>query len=293
MSLPISDAVLKLAQIPSLFDGTNSYFNIASGQVQGELDVYFLSGGDGGLSTTGQVVATTGLQVLGGTSSFDNDLAYTDGVGNFFANGLHAAFLTLAGSSELDSFSGTSNIGLMTNGNATDLIVSGTALSSIIIDGDANLACNSILVGGAITFPDTTILGSIDGTSSIALATDGDASNLNGTIGQAFSAVIASGDGQTLHGTDNSVSGIAAFQGDGSLEQAGIADIQSLLNDSGWTANADAGDKTVVIGSTASLTTIATALNLVSAGAGTALLNIAQKVKALESILAAGQFPNA
>lgn len=70
-----------------LFDGTGTTFNIASGQVQGELDVYFLSGGMGGISTTGQVVATTGLQVLGGTSSFDGGLIATDGAGGLTAEG--------------------------------------------------------------------------------------------------------------------------------------------------------------------------------------------------------------
>lgn len=62
--------------------------------------------------------------------------------------------------------------------------------------------------------------------------------------------------------------------------------------DSGWTANSDAGDKTKVIGSSASLATIATALNLVTSGAGTQLQNIAEKVKALETALAARLLPN-
>jgi hypothetical protein len=61
----------------------------------------------------------------------------------------------------------------------------------------------------------------------------------------------------------------------------------------GWTANADAGDKTAVIGSTATLDGIATALNIVTAGAGTQLENIAQKVKAIEASLALLILPNA
>lgn len=68
---------------------------------------------------------------------------------------------------------------------------------------------------------------------------------------------------------------------------------QLLAVDTGWTANADNGDKTVVIGSTATLDTIATALNIVTAGAGTQLENIAQKVKALEAALVANKRPNA
>lgn len=66
-----------------------------------------------------------------------------------------------------------------------------------------------------------------------------------------------------------------------------------IVAGTGWTANADAGDKTVAIGSTATLDTIATALNLVTAGAGTQLENIAQKVKALETALANSLRPNA
>lgn len=66
----------------------------------------------------------------------------------------------------------------------------------------------------------------------------------------------------------------------------------AVTADTGWTANADAGDKTVVIGSTATLDTIATALNIVTAGAGTQLENIAQKVKALEATLVTFKVPN-
>lgn len=66
-----------------------------------------------------------------------------------------------------------------------------------------------------------------------------------------------------------------------------------IVAGAGWTANADGGDKTAVIGSTATLDTIATALNIVTAGAGTQLENIAQKVKALETALANSLRPNA
>lgn len=66
-----------------------------------------------------------------------------------------------------------------------------------------------------------------------------------------------------------------------------------IVADTGWTANADSGSKTVAIGSTATLDTIATALNLVTAGAGTQLENIAQKVKAIEAALVNSLRPNA
>lgn len=65
-----------------------------------------------------------------------------------------------------------------------------------------------------------------------------------------------------------------------------------IVADTGWTANADSGSKTVAIGSTATLDTIATALNIVTAGAGTQLENIAQKVKAIEAALVNSLRPN-
>lgn len=66
----------------------------------------------------------------------------------------------------------------------------------------------------------------------------------------------------------------------------------AMTLDTGWTANADAGTKTVAIGSTASLGTIATALDIVTAGAGTQLKNIGEKVKAIEARLKLFLLPN-
>lgn len=63
--------------------------------------------------------------------------------------------------------------------------------------------------------------------------------------------------------------------------------------DTGWTANADAGDKTKVIPIASSIVTIAAALDLVVAGAGTLLLATAEKYKSLETVLVAGKRPNA
>lgn len=73
----------------------------------------------------------------------------------------------------------------------------------------------------------------------------------------------------------------------------GATDMGSvIIVDTGWTANVDAGDKTAVIGSSASIATIATALNLAVAGAGTLLLNVAEKCKALEDVLVNAKLPN-
>lgn len=63
--------------------------------------------------------------------------------------------------------------------------------------------------------------------------------------------------------------------------------------DTGWTANADVGDKTKVIPTASSIVTIAAALNLAVTGAGTLLLATAEKCKALETALVAGKRPNA
>lgn len=61
---------------------------------------------------------------------------------------------------------------------------------------------------------------------------------------------------------------------------------------SGWTANTDAGSKTAAVPSTASLTTIATAMDLAISGSGAALLATAEKLKAIQTALAAQTRPN-
>jgi len=65
-----------------------------------------------------------------------------------------------------------------------------------------------------------------------------------------------------------------------------------ITADTGWTGNSDAGDKTKVIANAASIITIAAALDLAVTGAGTLLLNTAEKCKALETALAALKVPN-
>lgn len=81
------------------------------------------------------------------------------------------------------------------------------------------------------------------------------------------------------------------FSKNGALLLSG-ATAKILVEDTGWTANADAGDKTASIASSASLATLATAMNLAVAGSGTALVAIANKVKALETALVANLLPN-
>lgn len=63
--------------------------------------------------------------------------------------------------------------------------------------------------------------------------------------------------------------------------------------DTGWTANADGGDKTAVIPSNATLAAMTAALNVVLAGFGDAFVATADKVKAIETVLVAIKLPNA
>lgn len=67
----------------------------------------------------------------------------------------------------------------------------------------------------------------------------------------------------------------------------------TLAKDTGWTANADGGDKTKVIPSNATLAAMATALNALVAGFGDAFVASTEKMKALEAALVALVLPNA
>jgi hypothetical protein len=62
---------------------------------------------------------------------------------------------------------------------------------------------------------------------------------------------------------------------------------------SGYTANADSGVKSAAIPASATLAAIASALDIVTSGAGTALQAVSNKVKALEADLATRTLPNA
>lgn len=79
---------------------------------------------------------------------------------------------------------------------------------------------------------------------------------------------------------------------DGNITAPSFTGTGTIHADTGWVANADAGDKTKVIPASAGNATVATALNIVTAGAGTLLLNTAEKVKAIESALASFLAPN-
>lgn len=78
--------------------------------------------------------------------------------------------------------------------------------------------------------------------------------------------------------------------GDGTLS---ISSSSLMAADTGWTGNADSGDKTKVIPSNATLAAMATALNALVAGFGDAFVATSEKLKALESALVTFKVPNA
>lgn len=67
----------------------------------------------------------------------------------------------------------------------------------------------------------------------------------------------------------------------------------TMTLDTGWTANADGGDKTKVIPSNATLAAMATALNTLVAGFGDAFVATSEKLKAIETALSTSLLPNA
>lgn len=158
-------------------------------------------------------------------------------------------------------------------------------------DGSFTIGFDSAFVGvdtttnwaGKYTFDFIAIFG------TAAAAAFGDfATSAQGV--RADSAIQPAGDGSTLIG-------ITAAQVGAAPESSGVA------ADTGWTANASAGDKTQSVanysGSGLDGTMVA-ALNLVSSGTGDALVQdearvqeLIKKVQALETSLAAGLRPNA
>lgn len=102
--------------------------------------------------------------------------------------------------------------------------------------------------------------------------------SLTGITAAQVGALSPSGDGSSLTGiTAGQISGLG----------------QQLVDDTGWTANADGGDKTSSIPSNATLDAMQAALNLVVAGFGDAFVATADKVKALETVLVGNKLPNA
>lgn len=163
--------------------------------------------------------------------------------------------------------------------NQTDLF---NALSTAAITGGT--------ITGIVTNPNTTIFAGAGGGSPV-LKVDA-AGNLlicETGVGAIVISIDTNGNPVLTNKTQThsiSVDG-SGVRIDGSLTPV------FLVDDSGWSANADSGDKTQSIPSSATLATMQAALNLVASGAGDALLATAQKCKALETALNAALLPNA
>lgn len=258
-------------------------------------------GGGGTFPATPNLIKGTGVANVGADSLIDpSDVVY----GNIGAL-VNGNLLKWEGSGVSDSgiVASTASQGI-TNGAAV-----GTATGLILSNGANSISGVTDLPNGTTA----TTQSAADASTKIATtayADTGDAAvaAASATAAQgakADSALQPTGDGSGL--TSLTASNITAGElADGmtAVTQAeGSGDTQLATNqyvdrvgvsaDTGWTANADAGDKTAVIGSAATLAAIATALDLETAGAGTQLAAIAAKVKALEDALANQLRPNA
>lgn len=115
-----------------------------------------------------------------------------------------------------------------------------------------------------------------------------------------LTATAFAGDGSAITGVSSGTS-----WGDITGTLSDQTDLQTVLatkltgtTDIGWVANGDAGDKNQSIPTAGLIASIATGLDILSAGSGTLLLQVAEKVKAIEAALATGsgvtpKIPNA
>lgn len=178
------------------------------------------------------------------------------------------------------------NIGALTIGNLISWEGAGVATTTIVATTAAQGLANGNAVGAATGIILSDGSNNISGVTALPDGTTATTQSQSDNSTKVATTAYVDGYGFLTTGGD-----ISDTQGTNADIRAAIA--AAISADTGWTANADAGDKTAVIGSTATLDAIATALNLVTAGAGTQLENIAQKVKALESALAIALRPNA
>lgn len=217
--------------------------------------------------------------------------------------------------------------GLTITGSALTAITGGVSVNGITLAGTGgstlNVGAGGTLGTGAFasafnpavpgpiggTTPNTGAFTTVTATSFTSTAAAGAASFIGGGGGNAGFIIqnsgsatqFATGDGTVALAYNNGVFFVAVstiqfasgFSTNGPLVTTGgngvlaVSASKLMAIDTGWTANADGGDKTAVVPSNTTLNTIATALNTLSAGAGDALANTAKKVKALETALAA------
>lgn len=165
----------------------------------------------------------------------------------------------------------------------------------------------TITLAGDATGPASTnavarVAGIAPGATGLALlataneaAARGTISALGPTTGSSIQKALAGDLTSATAGQDYvapiSVSNVLKGDGSGGLADAGGD--HGMLADTGWTANADAGDKTQVIPSSGTLASFVAALDLVAAGLGSAFQAVAEKTKALETAGIVFKVPNA
>lgn len=180
----------------------------------------------------------------------------------------HYAFLTPSALSTLTVNSGAGTVALTGVGGA----------SGNVMAVPAPLASMNLTLSAPLRVTGTTL--------SIDVATDSAAGLM--TAAQ-FSTIAGLGTASAQPSTAFATSA-QGTKADSALQPGGAGTVSA---DSGWTGNADSGTKSIAVPSTASLTTLATAMNLAVAGSGTAFLATAEKLKAIETVLVSFKVPNA
>lgn len=129
-------------------------------------------------------------------------------------------------------------------------------------------------------------------------------SNYAGEVSDAGRAMILAQGAQVLGLNIGTYSDVPVAFFTGNVKRLVITSTEATFNvpivgggvpavDTGWTANADAGDKTAVIPNSTDLDTLVTLLNQAAADSGTAFKIVAEKVKAIETSLVGLLLPNA
>lgn len=108
----------------------------------------------------------------------------------------------------------------------------------------------------------------------------------------ADAAATAAATAESDANTANNAAVAAQADADAAQASADAAIAVAITADTGWTANADGGDKTSAIPANATLDAMQAALNLVVAGFGDAFVAVADKTKAIETALTNKLRPN-
>lgn len=204
---------------------------------------------------------------------------------------------------------GVGNVAIGVHCLETTTTVSGTIALGYHAGNGGTDATDSVIVGdhcanGLAAINDCVFIGPRMGVSRAHTLHIGSAVTIGGTLpliyGE-FDNRMVRVDGKLISKTLNvsnlptSASGLGAGDVWSNLGQLVLngATALAIIADTGWTANADGGDKTSVIPSNATIAAMQAALNIVSAGLGDLLVALSNKVKALETALAAAKLPNA